>query len=86
MHITVELPDEIARPLAETGDVSRHVLEALTADAYRLQKISRRQVSRILNLDYWQTEELLEKHGVKRPYTEADFEVDRQTLGQALKK
>ena len=80
MQVTVELPDEIAQHLGESGDVPRQFLEAFAAEAYRTQKISRHQVSQLLGLDYWQTDAFLTRHEAKRPYTLDDLEMDRQSL------
>ena len=80
MQVTVELPDEIAQHLGESGDVPRQVLEALAAEGYRAQRLSRHQVSQLLGLDYWQTEEFLTRHEAKRPYSLADLEIDRRSL------
>lgn len=85
MEVTVELPDEIARHLGESGDMSRQMLEAFAAEAYRTQRLSRRQVAQLLGLDYWQTEHFLDQHDAKRPFTLADLEIDRQSLGFPLK-
>lgn len=79
VEITVQLPEDIAKQLGEAANMRRVVLEAFAAEAYRLQKISRHQVSQLLGLDYWQTEEFLTKHDAKRPYTLADAEIDRQS-------
>src|ERR1035441_11112455 len=70
MQVTVEMPDDIARQLGEGGEMPRQLLEALAADAHRSQKLSRHQVSQLLDLDYWQTEEFLAGHDAKRTYTD----------------
>ena len=80
MQVTVDLPDEIAQHLGESGDVPRQMLEAFAAERYRAHQLSRHQVSQLLGLDYWQTEAFLTRHEAKRPYTLADLEVDRQSL------
>jgi hypothetical protein len=80
MQVTVQVPDEIAKLLGDTTNMSRQLLEALAAEAYRSLKLSRHQVSTLLGLDYWQTEEFLTRHDAKRPYTLADLEVDRRSL------
>ena len=80
MQVTVEMPDDIARQLGEGGEMPRQLLEGLAADAYRSHKLSRHQVSQLLDLDYWQTEEFLARHEAKRPYTLADLQVDRSSL------
>ena len=86
MEVTVELPDDIARQLGEAGDMPRQMLEAFAAEAYRAQRLSRRQLSQLLSFDYWQTEEFLTRHGAKRPITLADLQVDRQSLASLPEK
>jgi len=82
MEVTLQLPDDIAKQLGDMPSVSRQLLEALAIDAYRRERLSRHQVSQLLGLDYWQTEEFLSRHDAKRPYTLADLEVDRKSLAR----
>ena len=86
MQITVQVPDEVARALGEASDLPRHLLEALAADGYRRCQLSRHQVSRLLGLDYWETESFLGLHQAKRCYTRADLEVDRRSLAGFAEK
>ena len=80
MQVTVQLPDEFAEHLGEKTDMPRQLLEAFAAEGYRKHDLSRHQVSQLLGLDYWQTEEFLTQHEAKRPYTLADLEIDRRSL------
>ncbi len=80
MQVIVQVPDAFADHLGEKADIPRQLLEALAAEGYRAQKLSRHQVSQLLGLDYWQTEEFLTQHEAKRPYTLADLEIDRRSL------
>jgi hypothetical protein len=86
MQVTVQVPDEIAKCLGETANMPRQLLEALAAEAYRSRKLSRRQVSKLLGFDYWQTEDFLTRHDAKRPYTLHDLEVDRRSLSGLAEK
>ena len=86
MEVTVQVPDEIAKHLGDTANMPRQLLESLAAEAYRSQKLSRHQVSKLLGLDYWQTEDFLTRNDAKRPYTLSDLEVDRQSLSGLGKK
>ena len=86
MEVTVELPDDIARHLGETNQIPRQMLEAFAAEAYRGQRLSRHQLSELLGLDYWQTEEFLTRHEAKRPITLADLQIDRQSLASLPQK
>lgn len=80
MEVTVELPDEIARHLGEESKMPRQMLEAFAAEAYRDQRLSRHQLSQLLALDYWETEDFLTQHEARRPFTLADLQIDRQSL------
>jgi len=80
MQVIVQLPDEFAAHFGQKKDVPRQFLESFAAEAYRTHEFSRRQVSQLLGLDYWQTEEFLAKHEAKRPYTLTDLEIDRRSL------
>ena len=81
MEVTVELPDDIARHFGEPSEMPRKFLEAFVAEAYRAERLSRHQLSKLLALDYWQTEEFLTQHEARRPVTLADLKIDRQSLG-----
>ena len=71
MQVTVDIPDEMAKLLPPGEAMSRELLEAYAADAYRLEHLTRAQVGRLLGLNRWQAEEFLLKRGVKRPFTVA---------------
>jgi hypothetical protein len=86
MEVTVELPDDIAKHLGEANKVPRQMLEAFAAEAYRAQKLSRYQLSQLLGLDYWQTEDFLTQHEARRPFTLADLETDRRSLASLPQK
>lgn len=86
MEVTVELPDDIASHLGEVSQMPRQMLEAFAAEAYRAHRISRHQLSQLLALDYWQTEEFLTRHQARRPFTLLDLQVDRQSLASLPKK
>jgi hypothetical protein len=80
MEVTVQLPDDIAKHLGEISTMPRQMLEAFAAEAYRTHRLSRHQLSQLVGLDYWQTEDFLTQHDAKRPFTLADLEIDRQSL------
>ena len=80
MQVTVQLPDNIAKLIGDTASIPKALLEALAAESYRTHKISRHQVSELLGLDYWKTEDFLHQNEAQRPYTLADLKVDRQSL------
>jgi hypothetical protein len=86
MEVTVRLPDEIVTQLADVADMPRQLLEAFAIENYRLERLTRYQVSQLLGLDYWRTEELLAEHKATAPYELADFEVDRASLTRLREK
>jgi predicted HTH domain antitoxin len=87
MEITVQLPDQIARQIAAaTGDIPRRILEAVAIEAYRSDQLSRGQVSELLGLNFWDTEEFLKKRGASISYSKEDLERDAQANDQVLRK
>lgn len=86
MEVTVHLPDEIVEQFGNTANMPRQLLEAFAIENYRVEKLTRHQVSQLLGLDYWQTDEFLAKHKAKQPYTRADFEVDQVSLAKLQEK
>jgi hypothetical protein len=82
VQVTLELPDEIASSMGSSAELSREVLQSFAVEKYRMGQISRRQLSDLLKLDYWQTDELLTQLGGGRPYTLADLEIDRRSLAK----
>ncbi len=82
MQVIVEIPDEIAQLLDRTGEnLSRRLLEVITADAYRYGKVNTAQVRQILQLpSRLETHTFLKRMGVYLNYDEAELEQDLQTL------
>lgn len=80
MQVTIELPDDLALVLQRRGDLPRQLLEAYAADGYRTEKLTRHQVGQLLGLDRWKTEEFLAHHSAQRPYSLADWTLDRRTI------
>lgn len=82
MQITVDIPDEVAHRLDRTGgNLSRHLLEIIIADAYRCGKVNTAEVRQILQLpSRLETHLFLKRMGVYLNYDEAELESDLQTL------
>ncbi len=82
MQITVEIPDEIAQRLDQTGDsLSRRLLEVIIADAYQCGKINTAEVRQVLKLpSRLETHAFLKRMGVYLNYDEAELAQDLQTL------
>ncbi|HUK90180.1 MAG TPA: UPF0175 family protein [Blastocatellia bacterium] len=85
MQVTIDIPDAVASQLnLDGGSVSRELLEAFAVEGYRTEKLSRGQVSELLGLDYWATEDFLREHGALLHYDLNDLEEDRRALSAAL--
>ncbi len=87
MQITIEIPDAVIAQLKLNGSsVSRELLEAFAVEGYRRGKLSRGQVSELLGLNFWETEEFLKQRGAYLHYDLNDLEQDREALHIALSK
>ena len=65
MEVTLHIPDDIAKRLsAAGGDMSRRALEAITLEGYRDQTLTLYEVSEMLGLSRFQTEDFLGQHHV----------------------
>ena len=83
MQITLELPEDIAKGLeSRWKDLPRAALESLALEAYRSRALTAAQLSRLLGFETrMQVDAFLKEHEVY-DLTVADFEQDRETLGQ----
>lgn len=81
MQVTVDIPDEFAGVLAQTGgDAARGLLEASVAQAYREGKIGSRGVREALGLaSRFEVDPFLKKYGIY-DYTPEMLQQDIQTL------
>lgn len=81
MQIAITVPDDLGARLAnQWGDLPRHALEALAADAYRQGVLSSAELQRILELpSRFDVTRFLEQAGVAVSYDEAELEADRRT-------
>ena len=82
MHLTVEIPDDLAERLAAAGgDLSRRALEALALEEYKQGPLAKRELRRLLGFETRaELDEFFEAHAVFGSYTPADLEKDRQDL------
>ncbi|HEV1287078.1 MAG TPA: UPF0175 family protein [Bryobacteraceae bacterium] len=82
MNLTVEIPDDLARRLSATGgDLSRRALEALAADEYKHDRLTKPELQRLLGIETsFQLDEFLKAHDVWIEYTLEDAERERQGL------
>jgi predicted HTH domain antitoxin len=84
MHITIELPDDIAIQL-QSANISHRVLELIAADNYRQGRIGAAEVRRMLNFpSRWETYEFLKREKAYLPYTEDDLEQDINAIRNVL--
>jgi hypothetical protein len=83
MQITLDLPEDIAEELgSKWTDLPRAALESLALEAYRSQALTAAQLRRLLGFETrMQVDAFLKDHEVY-DFTVADFERDRETLGQ----
>jgi hypothetical protein len=87
MHLTVEIPDDLAAVLAgPAGDPSRAALEALGFEAYRQRRLSAWQLRNLLGIPTrWDLDALLKERGIES-YASEDFEKDWAVIEQSRKK
>ena len=78
MHVTIDLPEDIAEALkGEWKDVSQRSLEAIAVEAYRTGVLHESQVRRLLGFETrQQVHALLKEHDVPVRYTQEDLEAD----------
>jgi predicted HTH domain antitoxin len=78
VNVAIEIPDEIGRALgANSGDLSRTVLEAIAIEAYRSGTITPAQVQQMLGLhSRWETEAFLRRSSAHHDYSVDDLERD----------
>jgi hypothetical protein len=82
MNLTLHIPDDLAvRLSAAGGDLSRRALEALAAEEYRHDRITKPELQSLLGIETsFQLDEFLKAHGVWIDYTLKDAERERQGL------
>ena len=81
MQITVDIPDDIAALLANSGeDLSRAALEAIGLEGYRQKRLGGYQLQRLLGIDSrYELDGFLKEHCVET-YTAQDFDDDLATI------
>lgn len=88
MSITIELPETVERQLASSWGIlpeqlPQRFLESVVADGYRTGVLSLREAGRILDLEYWETEQFFRDRGIPVPnYAEQDYYDDITTIEQ----
>ena len=82
MNLTVHIPDDLAGRLSVAGaDLSRRALEALAAEEYKQDRLTKPELQRLLGIETsFQLDEFLKAHDVWIEYTREDAERERQGL------
>jgi hypothetical protein len=82
MTLNVQIPDQFANRLSATGgDLSRRALEALAAEEYRHNRLSKPELQEILGLETsFELDAFLKAHDVWIDYTPEDAERERRSL------
>ncbi len=73
VDISLELPENVAAHLAQEGDISSELKEAMGVELYRQEKITHFQLSQLLGVDRFETDGILKKHGVMIELTPEEF-------------
>ena len=83
MYLTIEIPDEVAARLnaAPGGDLSRRAREALLADEYRHNRLTKPELQQLLGIETsYDLDGFLKAHDVWIDYTREDADRERQSL------
>ena len=88
LHVTLNLPSDLEEKLRrEHADLAAAVKEAFALELFRRGKLSHFELSRMLGLDRFQTDALLQRHNVvEGSLTMDDLEADRRTLERVMGK
>jgi hypothetical protein len=81
MNLTVHIPDEIVGDLSIGGDLSRRVLEAFALEEFKLERISKAQLRRLLGIETrYELDGFLKDHQVWAKYMIEDLRREVSTL------
>lgn len=73
-HVTIQLPEDVARDLSQGQDLAYAVLEAVALEGYRSGKLMQSQVRRLLGYqNRMEVDGLLKQHGVFLEYSHDDL-------------
>jgi len=80
MHVTIDIPDDLARRISEVGELPRLALEALAMEEFRLGHLTLAELRRLLGFGTRDAlDGFLKAHGVELEYSLEDLERDRET-------
>jgi hypothetical protein len=82
MNLTLEIPDDLVGQLKAGGsDLSRRALEALAAEEYKHERLSKPDLQRLLGIETsYELDGFLKAHDVWIEYTGEDAERERRSL------
>lgn len=86
MNVTISIPDKFIPVAADSGTVSREMLEAYAIEGYRQERMSLGRVAELLELTIDETHAFLKEHNVPLNYDEEDLARDRRTIELFLSK
>ena len=80
--MTLHIPDDLAERLSGAGgDLSRRALEALAAEEYKQDRLTKPELQRLLGIETsFQLDDFLKAHEVWIEYTLEDAERERRGL------
>ncbi len=85
MRVEIDLPEGIVRELEKVWkNLPRRALEAIAAEGYRSDALSRGQVGTLLGLSFYETEAFLKEHLGFLKYDEGDLDRDRAEIDRIL--
>ena len=81
MNLILRIPDEFASRFASADEMERRALEALALDEFRLGRLTRPELKRVLDFaTRGELDAFLVGHGVAGRYGPSDLERDRADL------
>jgi len=81
MHVTIDIPDDLARRISEVGELPRLALEALAMEEFRLGHLTLAELRRLLGFGTRDAlDGFLKAHGIYVPYTLEDFNQEQRDL------
>jgi len=86
MSVTLEFPRDIEERLRqENPNLDSDATEAYAVELFRQGKLNHFQLSRVLEIDRFETDAVLKRHHVEeQSLRDADLEADRVTLRKVL--
>ena len=79
MDVIVQIPDDLATRMGASGDLTRRALEALAAEEYKRDRLTKPDLRRLLGFETGdQIDEFLKAHDVFEDYTLKDLDRERE--------